>query len=147
MYNISGNGLSISLVASTTFPLGININQFADDSDPLDVPSIQISDVAMGLNGDLITWSKAVPIKITLSVIPKSDNDVALSILLASNRIGRGKVSNRDVITMNVSYPDGSYVTLTDGIITDGIPFSPTANSGRLKTRTYQFSFQTYIGA
>ena len=147
MYNISGNGLSISLVASTTFPRGININQFADDSDPLDVPSIQISDVAMGLNGDLITWSKAVPIKITLSVIPGSDNDVALSILLASNRIGRGKVSNRDVITMNVSYPDGNYVTLTDGIITDGIPFSPTANSGRLKTRTYQFSFQTYIGA
>ena len=147
MYNISGNGLSISLVASTTFPRGININQFADDSDPLDVPSIQISDVAMGLNGDLITWSKAVPIKITLSVIPESDNDVALSILLASNRIGRGKVSARDVITMNVSYPDGNYVTLTDGIITDGIPFSPTANSGRLKTRTYQFSFQTYIGA
>lgn len=147
MFNISGYGLSVSLVASTTFPLGIQLNEFADDSDPVDVPSLQIADVAMGLNGDLIVWSKANPIKVTLSVIPESDNDTSLSILLAANRVGRGKISARDIITMQVSYPDQNFIMLTNGIITDGIPFSPAANSGRLKTRTYQFAFENYIGA
>lgn len=147
MYNISGFGLNVGLVASVLYPAGININQFADDSDPLDVPSLQISDVAMGLNGDLITWSKANPIKLTLSVIPGSENDTSLSLLLAANRVGRGKISTRDVITMNITYPGSDFIMLTDGVITDGIPFSPTANSGRLKTRTYQFAFQNYIGA
>jgi hypothetical protein len=147
MFNISGFGVSVSLTASNTFPLGININQFSDDSDPVDVPSLQIADVAMGLNGDMISWSKANPIKIVLSVIPESDNDISLSILLSANRVGRGRISARDIITMNISYPDGNFVILTGGIITDGIPLSPVANSGRLKTRVYNFAFESYIGA
>lgn len=146
MFNISGFGLSISLIASNTYPTGIVINQFADDSDPLDIPSVQIGDTAMGLNGDLITWSKANPIKITLSVVPDSDNDIALSILLAANRVGRGKISARDTITLIANYPNGNIATFINGVITDGVPVAPTANTGRLKTRTYNFSFENYVG-
>lgn len=144
--NISGFGLSINLIASTTYPIGVQLTQFADDADPLDVPSLQIGDVAMGLNGDLITWSKANPIKITLNMIPDSVDDVTLSILLAANRVGRGKISARDNITLVIFYPNGLFTTLTNGVITDGVPFAPTANSGRLKTRSYQMSFENYIG-
>jgi hypothetical protein len=146
MFNISGFGVQVNLIASTTYPIGVQITQFADDSDPFDVPALQIGDVAMGLNGDLITWSKANPIKITLSVVPQSNDDTTLSILLAANRVGRGKVSARDLITMSVIYPNDSFITLTNGVITDGIPLSPVANSGRLKTRTYNFSFESYNG-
>ena len=146
MFNISGFGFSVNLIASTTYPIGVQITEFADDSDPLDFPSLQIGDVAMGLNGDLITWSKANPIKLTLSVIPQSDDDLKLSILLSANRVGRGKQSARDTITMAVFFPDGNFVTLVNGVITDGIPVSPVSNSGRLKTRTYQFAFENYVG-
>jgi hypothetical protein len=146
MFNISGFGISVQLVATTTYPLGLQLTQFADDADPLDVPSLQIGDVAMGLNGDLITWSKANPIKLTLNMIPDSDDDLSLSILLAANRVGRGKISARDTITMSVFYPNLNFVTLTNGVITDGVPFAPAANSGRLKTRSYQFSFENYNG-
>jgi hypothetical protein len=59
MQNISGFGLSINIIASNSFPIGLLITEFADDSDPFDLPSIQIADKAMGLNGDLIIWSKA----------------------------------------------------------------------------------------
>jgi hypothetical protein len=145
-FNISGFGLSVNLIASTTYPIGLNITEFADDANPLDVPSLQIGDVAMGLNGDLITWSKANPIKITLNVIPDSDNDLALSILLAANRVGRGKSSARDNITMNVFYPNQLFVTLINGVITDGMPFVGVANSGRMIERAYNFSFENYIG-
>jgi len=146
MFNISGFGLSVNLIASTTYPIGVQVTEFADDSDPLDVPSLQIGDVAMGLNGDLITWSKANPIKLTLNMIPDSTDDITLSILLAANRVGRGKTSARDNITMTIFYPNQNFITLANGVITDGVPFAPTANSGRLKTRSYAFSFETYVG-
>ncbi len=148
MFNVSGFGTSVNILASVTYPIGLQITEFADNSDPLDVPSLQIGDVAMGLNGDLITWSKANPIKITISVIAQSDNDTALSILVAANRVGRGKISARDVITMVVSYPgtNRTPVTLINGIITSGIPLSPVSSDGRLKTRSYEFSFESYIG-
>ena len=42
---ISGIGLQIQLVSTVTFPNGgFIITQFADDTDPLDVPSMQIGD-------------------------------------------------------------------------------------------------------
>jgi len=144
MFNISGFGLSVNILASVTYPIGVQITEFADDSDPIDVPSLQIADTAMGLNGDLITWSKANPITVTVSVIAESEDDNTLSILLSANRVGRGRISSRDVITMTVVYPNGSFVTLVGGVITDGVPFSPAESSGRLKTRTYAFAFESY---
>ncbi len=73
--DIAGYGLEVRLRASTTFPAGFTVTQFADDGDPLDVASIQIADKAMGLNGDLITWAIANPINMTLNVIPQSEDD------------------------------------------------------------------------
>ena len=147
MSNISGFGLIVTVRASKTFPLGIPITQFADDSDPLDIPELQIADSAMGLNGDLIAWSKANPIKATLNVIPGSINDIELAILLEANRVGRGKIGARDIITMTVLYPSLNFVTLSNGIITDGTPSSSVASAGRLKSKSYSFTFEGRIGA
>jgi len=146
MFNISGFGLSVNILASVTYPIGVQITEFADDSDPIDVPSLQIADTAMGLNGDLITWSKANPITVTVSVIAESEDDNTLSILLSANRVGRGRISSRDVITMTVVYPNGSFVTLVGGVITDGVPFSAAESSGRLKSKIYNFSFESFAG-
>ena len=86
--NISGFDSAINIIASSTFPVGFVVTQFADDSDPFDIPSLQIGDSAMGLNGDLLTWSKANPIKVTLNVVPLGDDDINLAILLEANRVG-----------------------------------------------------------
>lgn len=142
MNNISGFGLQVQVIASVTFPSGFTCSQFADDADPFDMPSIQIADKAMGLNGDLITWSKANPLPVTLSVIPGSDDDKNLAILFEANRVGRGKSSARDVITLVGIYPDGSTTTLTPGTITDGMPGNSVASAGRLKTKAYSFAME-----
>lgn len=147
MQNISGFGTRISLIASKTFPVGLYLDQFADDADPLDVPSLQIADSAMGLNGDLIVWSKANPLKVTLDVIPLSFTDINLSILLEANRVGRGKIGARDIITMTIIYPAGNFVVLSNGAITDGSPFSAVASAGRIKSKSYAFTFEAKIGA
>lgn len=146
MNDISSFGLQIRLSASETFPTGITITQFADDSDPLDSPSIQVKDKAMGINGDLIGWSKANPIPMSISVIPGSEDDVNLSIILEGARPGRGKFPARDIIDASVIYPDGTVKNLSNGIITDGPSMKSSASSGRLKSNTYQFSFENGNG-
>ena len=142
MQNISGFGLIVNVLASNTFPVGLLLSQFADDSDPFDIPSIQIADKAMGLNVDLIIWAKANPIIVTLNVVPQGTDDLSLAVLLEANRVGRGKVGARDIITMTGIYPNGSPIILTNGAITDGLPGSPVASSGRLKSKTYTFCFE-----
>lgn len=146
MQNISGFGLADTIVASKTFPVGLYLTEYADDTDPLDIPSIQIADKAMGLNGDLVIWSKPQPINLVLSVVPGSFTDINLAILLEANRVGRGKIGARDVIQMTVSYPAGNFITLTNGAITDGPPASSVSSAGRLKSKSYSFTFENRIG-
>ena len=146
--NISGYGLRIVVQASLSFPSGFTITEFADDGDPLDVPALTIGESAMGLNGDLISWSKANPIELTLSVIPNSAGDKNLQILLNNNRPGRGKVPIHDVIQLTAQYSQTSIFQLpgtylyTNGIITSGIPGNSVSSAGRVKTKAYTFSFE-----
>lgn len=140
--DISGFGAEVQVKASETFPSGFGVTQFADDADPFDIPSLQIADKAMGLNGDLITWSKANPILITLNVVPGSEDDSNLAILLEANRVGKGKTSARDTITIVAAYPNGGTLTLSEGKITDGMPGNSIASAGRLKSKAYQFAFE-----
>jgi hypothetical protein len=140
--DIAAFGLRVQLVASQTFPSGISISQFADDADPFDSPTIQIKDKAMGLNGDLISWSKATPPTVTLNVIPGSEDDQNLSVLFEANRVGKGKIGARDVVSLTVIYPDSSTVSYTQGVITDGQPANSATSSGRLKTKAYSFAFE-----
>jgi hypothetical protein len=146
MENISGFGLIVSVLASNTFPVGLLLTEFADDSDPFDFPSLQIADKAMGLNGDLIQWAKANPIIVTLNVIPGSYADINLATLLEANRVGRGKTGARDIITLIGTYPSLNVVTLNNGVITDGIPASSVSSAGRLKSKSYSFAFENKTG-
>jgi len=139
--SVTGFGLVVTLIASNTFPTGLPITMFADDADPLSIEAVKIADTAMGLNGDLLSWSKAVPLPMMLNVIPGSADDVNLQILANANRVGQGKNSANDVISATIVYPDASVVNLTGGIITDASFGRGVASSGRQKTKAYSFLF------
>lgn len=144
--DISGYGLQARLVASQTFPAGITISQFADDGDPFDMPDHKIADAAMGLNGDLVTWNNANPIMFNLAVVPGGDDDENLAVLLEANRAGKGKQPIRDNISITGIYPDGSTISLLNGIIVEGMPGNSVAANGRLKTKSYKFVFENKVG-
>jgi len=141
--DIAGFGLQLQLTASVTFPQGITITQFADDADPFDLPELTIGETAMGVNGDMVAWSKANPIMPAIAVIPGSDDDINLAILFEANRVSKGKESARDLITLVGVYPNGDTVTLSNGKILAGIPGKALASSGRLKSNTYKFAFES----
>lgn len=144
--DISGFGLGVTIVASNTFPSGAPITQFADDADPLDIPSINIADTAMGLNGDLLSWSKANPLPLEINVIPGSDDDILLGTIAEANRVGQGKTSAKDIITIAAVYPDGTFATFIKGKMTEA-PFGKSvASSGRMKSKKYVFKFENKIG-
>lgn len=140
--DISGFGLEIQITASVTYPQGITITQFSDDVDPFDLPEVVIGETAMGVNGDLISWSKANPLQPALGIVPGSDDDINLSILFEANRVARNKKSARDVITMVGVYPNGDTISFTSGKIIAGPPGKSVASSGRMKSNTYKFSFE-----
>ena len=142
MQDISGFSIQITIVASVTFPAGFTVTEFADDSDPIDTPSQQLAATAMTLNGDLLTWSTANPIPLTLNVIPQSEDDTNLAILAEANRVGQGKASAGDIITLSAVYPRGSATVFSGGAITDAMISNSVANAGRMKSKAYAFMFE-----
>lgn len=142
MQDVSGFGLQVRIIASNTFPQGFTLTEFADDTDPFDLPELQIADSAMGLNGDLVVWTLPNPVAITLGVIPKSEGDKNLAVLFEANRPARGKRPARDIITMVGMYPDGSTITLSSGKLFSGLPGNSVASAGRFKSKPYAFRFE-----
>lgn len=146
MQDVSAFGFVATLIASVTFPTGFGLSAFADDTDPFDLPDIKVGDTASGLNGDLIAWSKATPLNVTIGVIPGSIDDANLSALLEANRVGKGKNSARDIITITAVYPSGNVLILSNGKIQSGSMGSSVASSGRLKTKPFMFAFESRSG-
>lgn len=142
MSDISGFGLSLRILASNTFPVGFDVSQFADDSDPLDIPELDIAEAAMGLNGDLVRWTKANPIAININLIAGVDDDRNMLRLFEANRAGRNKTSAKDVITMVGSYPSGLIITLTGGVCRSFVPAPAVSSDGRLKSKPYGLTFE-----
>jgi hypothetical protein len=142
--DISATGLSLTIIASVTYPNGFTVTEFADDADPLDFPAIDIATASMNVNGDLVVYSSPVPLNSTINVIPGSAADNNLSIIYEANRAAKGKTVARDVITMIVNYPDGTTATASNGKMVNGIPGKGVASAGRLKTPSYGFSFQDF---
>lgn len=144
--NISGFGAVVVLVASNTYPAGIVISQFSDDVDALDFPGVKIADLAMGVNGDLIKWSRAAILPVSIGVIPGSNDDINLGILAEANRVGQGKVSAQDVLTLTVTYPDGTATTLSQGAMTDASFGKSISGTGREKSKIYAMGYQNRTG-
>jgi len=140
--NISGFGLKINVIASVTFPAGVLLSQLSDDQDGLDPESLQVSDAAMGLNGDLVVWTTPNPIKPSFSLIADGDDDELMQILLNANRGAKDKIVTNDLITMSAIFSDGRIVTYQNGIILEGIPGTGVASGKRKKTKVYKFAFE-----
>lgn len=146
MTDISGFGSIVNIIATSTFPAGFPITNFADDADAFDFPSIAIADAAMGVNGDFISWAKAVPLPGTISVIVGSLSDQALQTIAKNNRPSQNKQNAGDIIDITIVLPDFTVMTFIGGKMIEA-PFGKSlASAGRLKTRTYGFRFADIVG-
>lgn len=143
--DISGFGLRVAISASNTLPFASPLSAFADDADPFDIPELTIAESAMGLNGDLITWTSANPVAVTVNLIPGSDDDVTMQVIGNANRAGLDKSSAQDEITIVGVYPDGRTVTCTGGRLINYRPGNSVASAGRNKSKPYNFVFENIV--
>jgi hypothetical protein len=147
MIDISGFGSSVIVVALSSFPMGFSITEFADDIDPFVVEPIEPTGFEMLYDGSLFAYDKAAPIKVNLSVVAGTSDDINLKILLQARK-GSAQILNiPDITSMVVSYPDGGRVMFSNGTIIGG-PLADTLQTiGRKKGNTYNFVFGSFAGA
>lgn len=141
--NIGATGMATVIKASATFPNGFTVDAYADDADPIDMPEIDIAATGMDVNGNLYYWNSPVPLDFTVNVNPGTEADRNLSILFEANRAAKGKTTARDNITIVQTMPDGSTVSLSDGVIVKGAPGVSVASAGRKKSKSYLFRFES----
>jgi hypothetical protein len=147
MQNISGFGTTIDLLAIQTFPLGFSIRHFADDVDPLTAELVEPSGFEMLYDGTLFPFSKAAPIKVGVSVLADSDDDINLKILMQTRSIKSNLLPIDDFISWSINYPDNSKILLSNGTILTGQLLTSISSSGRKKSNTYNFVFGVFAGA
>lgn len=135
-------GLSVFLVAIPTYPTGITLTQFADDSDPLDGDNVEIGGAGVGLNGDLVVWDKPSMVTLRLAMIPGSADAEKLNRIWEVNRSSKNKVSIQDTINAVVRYANGTTISLTNGAMLSGPAFIGGNSDGKLKTPVYSFVFE-----
>ena len=143
MQDVSATGVKITVITVPTYPQGFEVSEFADNADPLDFPPTQIADYGMGVNGDLVTWTKPVPLEITLNVIPNTDADKNLGILYDMNRAAKGKISAQDLVTLVASYPDGTRKIFSNGKLISGVPATAYLPTAALRQKNTNLSLKT----
>ena len=141
MRNISTFGAHIRLIASNTHPFGMNIDNFADDIEPISIAPMNVKEAQMDLNGNPVSWAVANLINVSISVIPGSNDDVRLGILFNANRASGFRAPKRDDISIIITYPDHSTTILSKGKITSGSPSTGAMSGGRMTSKTYGFAF------
>ena len=98
-------------------------------------------------DGSLFAFDKAAPVELSVSVIPGSDDDSNLKILLSSKKGAKKLITLPDVTSMVVTYPDGGRVILSNGTILRGPLVDSIETSGRKKGNTFTFVFGSITGA
>ena|ERR1700751_821291 len=146
MIDIGAHGLSITLIALQSFPMGFSISQFSDDVNPLDVKDTEPFGYELLYDGEMFAFDKASVIELSVSVIPGSDDDINLKILLQSKKGGAAILPIPDALTMVINYPTGT-VLLTKGTIISGPLADTVQSSARKKGNTYRFVFSAFAGA
>lgn len=140
-FQTSFYGTQVRILASNTLPAGIDVTEFADDADPITFEEMTVANLLMGANGDTISFSTPSVIKAIINLIPTSPSELAMTIIFNANRVGKGKLSANDTITMVVNYPSGRTDIYSKGRMLTGNPGLSGSSDGRLKSMPFSFAF------
>lgn len=147
MEQISGFGTSITVVAIQSFPQGFKITKFADDKDPLTVQELEPVGYEVLYDGNIFAFDKGAPVMVEISVMPNTEDDDNLKILLQTRKGGVKLLPVSDVTSMVITYGDGGTVILSGGTILAGPPADSITQAGRKAGNTYKFVFALIANA
>jgi hypothetical protein len=147
MENVSAFGTSINILATRSFPIGFQVKKLADDKDPLVIEEIEPTGHEFLVDGSLFIFDKATAIKVKISVVAGSDDDLNLKVMLQARKGTPSILNLPDITTMTILYGNNGSVMFTSGSIVSG-PLGDSINqSGRYPSNTYTFVFSDFAGA
>ena len=146
MIDISGFGTGVTIIALQSFPMGFTVSEFADDKDAIVCEPMEAAAWDMLYDGTLFAYNKASPVQISLSLIPGSDDDINMKILLQGNVSSSGILPLPNTTSMVINYPSG-LVMLGNGVLYRGPLTDSVQATGRKSGNTYDFAFGSFMGA
>ena len=147
MQDVSAFGTTITILATQSFPIGFTVDNFADDKDPLKIENIEATGYTFLIDGSLFIFDKAALIKVEISVIAASDDDINLKTMLQARKGSSSIIGLPDITTMTIAYGNGGVVMFTAGSIVSGPLGDSIEQSGRHPSNTYTFVFSDFAGA
>jgi hypothetical protein len=147
MQDVSAFGTTITILATQSFPIGFTVDNFSDDKDPLKIENIEATGYTFLIDGSLFIFDKAALIKVEVSVIAASDDDINFKTMLQARKGSSSIISLPDVTTMTIAYGNGGVVMFTAGSIVSGPLGDSIEQSGRHPSNTYTFVFSDFAGA
>lgn len=151
-FDISFTGASV-VVTQGNDNLKTTITEFSDEDTPLECSEIEVTGNAITLNGQLVLWRKPSAYMVSVTVIPRSENDLVLSKMLYQARVCPARaIAVKDLWSkMTIKCPrineSGNTKAVdtynfSNGRILSG-PTGPASNSeGKMSARKYTFVFQ-----
>lgn len=147
MIDVSAFGTGITIVATSSFPMGFGLSSFADDEDPISISEVEVSGFEKLYDGSIFTFDKTSPILLSVGVMPNTDDDTNLKILMQMRKSSPQLLPLPDTTSMVINYADGGRVILSQGIILSGALADSITTQGRKKGNVYHFVFGTFAGA
>jgi hypothetical protein len=147
MIDVSAFGTGITVVATSSFPVGFQLTSFADDEDPLAIEEVEVSGYEKLYDGNIFIFDKTSPVLLSVGIIPNTDDDINLKILMQARKSSPHILPLPDTTTMIITYPDGGRVVLSGGGILSGALADSISSGGRKKGNAYHFVFGTFAGA
>jgi hypothetical protein len=146
MIDISTAGSGITIFSLTSFPMGFLLSSFADDVDSLSIEETEVSGFEKLYDGTIFAYDKTSPVLLTVGIIPNTEDDINLKILLQKRKSNPTFLALPDTITMVISYPDGGRNVLSGGVMVKGSIADSMASAGRKKSNSYSFAFGSFDG-
>jgi hypothetical protein len=141
MINASASGLSIFVVALTSFPGGFSVTSFPDDADPINIDDLEAVKWEPLATGDGYFYVSSELIRVSVSVIGGTQDDTNLQMMLQARKSMNAVLPLPDITALTINYPDGAVAVYSDGSIISG-PLGRSAQmSGRYRSNTYHFGF------
>jgi len=147
MIDISGFGTGITIIATTSFPVGFTLSSFADDEDALNVENTEVSGYEKLYDGSIFTFDKTSPLLLSVGVIPNSSDDSNLKVLMQMRKSSPQLLPIVDTTSCVICYADGGKVAMSNGTILSGALADSLTAQGRKKGNVYHFVFGTFAGA
>jgi hypothetical protein len=110
LYDLSTQNTTVMLTAKCNGSLVKSIplvRQFADDRDAIEISPMEFNDTSTSYNGRLIAVAKVPKVRVTLSVIPHSPNDIDLADVAKWAVYNKTELGNRlrSEITLTITQP------------------------------------------